>query len=265
MTKLLKTSLLSLFTAISVIGAIPTSVKAKLEDDTKKTTYYKKFTGTIGNKYKIKMTLSRDGNNIIGFYQYENVKKSLKLKGTVDSINNVEIKEFDSNGNQTGLFKYNILDESKIEGGWSKPDGSKSMTVRLEEVKDSELKTQILDAATKKALMGKHNCSLQWISWTNFGKINVTENDGTVFVTGKQEDKAKGNYLTINGRFVSIDKDELVFFGEIITKVDHIASGKPCKKQGILSFQKTDGRAFWRLQEMKNECDIVTDYVDISL
>lgn len=257
MTKTFKSSLLVLMTSFSIFSN-PLVSDAKTDN-------YKKFSGTIGNKLKIEMIINTEGKKIIGFYHYDKVKKNLKLKGNIDEINNVEIKEYDEKGNQTGVFKYNILDEDKIEGGWSKPDGSGSLTVRLEEVKGSSLKTQLLDKSLKKSLLGSHKCSLQWISWKDLGKVSITDNDGTLFVNGKQEDKSKGNYLTINGRFLSINKDELVFLGEVITKVDHIAGGKPCKKEGLLTFKKTGGRNFWRMQEMNNECDGVTDYVDISL
>lgn len=257
MNYFLKKTTLSLISGFIVL-AMSFSSEAKSDN-------YKKFVGTIGNKYKIQMVISTDDKEINGFYYYENVRKNLKLKGTIDEINNVEIKEYDEKGNQTGVFKYNILEEDKIEGGWSKPDGSSSTTVRLIEVKGNSLKTQILDKNLKKAILGNHKCSLQWISWSNLGKLSVVDNDGTFFVTGKQEDKKTGNYLTINGRFLSINKDELLLLGEVITKVDHIAGGKPCKKEGLLTFKKTGGRNFWRMQEMNNECDQVTDYVDISL
>jgi hypothetical protein len=91
------------------------------------------FRGTIAGNLKIEMTLVRDGERLSGSYFYPKVGKDIQLKGTIDKNDNVELKESDETGKDTGLFKgkwksssaESELDLAEIEGKWSKPDGSK--------------------------------------------------------------------------------------------------------------------------------------------
>jgi hypothetical protein len=91
------------------------------------------FRGTIAGNLKIEMTLMRDGERLSGAYFYPKVGKDIQLKGTIDKNDNVELKESDEAGKDTGVFKgkwksssaESELDLAEIEGKWSKPDGSK--------------------------------------------------------------------------------------------------------------------------------------------
>ena len=91
------------------------------------------FRGTIANKLRIEMALVREGERLNGNYFYPKVGKNINLNGTIDKNGNVELKETDENGKDTGVFKgqwkpaTNSPDTSlnEIAGKWSKPDGSK--------------------------------------------------------------------------------------------------------------------------------------------
>jgi hypothetical protein len=91
------------------------------------------FRGTIGNNLSIEMTLVRDGERVTGTYFYPRVGKNINLTGTIDKDGNVEFKESDDGGTNTGVFKgkWKAATDSpdsglsEIEGKWSKPDGSK--------------------------------------------------------------------------------------------------------------------------------------------
>ncbi|HVS20991.1 MAG TPA: RsiV family protein [Pyrinomonadaceae bacterium] len=91
------------------------------------------FRGTIAGNLTIEMALVRDGDRLTGSYFYPKVGKNIELKGTIDKSGNVELKESDESGKDTGVFKGKWkpsadsaeLDLSDIEGKWSKPDGSK--------------------------------------------------------------------------------------------------------------------------------------------
>ena len=52
------------------------------------------------------------------------------------------------------------------------------------------------------------------------------------------------------------------FTGRIESSVSYIQNGLPCIKEGNYTFKSTQGRKYWRLQEMDG-CEGVTDYVDI--
>lgn len=91
------------------------------------------ITTTAGN-LPIEMTLIRDGDRLSGTYFYPKVGKNITLSGTVDKAGNVELKETDEGGKDTGLFKgkWKSATDSpdpslnEIDGNWSKPDGSKA-------------------------------------------------------------------------------------------------------------------------------------------
>ena len=94
------------------------------------------FRGTIttgADNLAIEMNLVRDGERLNGNYFYPKVGKNIALGGTIDKGGNVELKESDESGKQTGTFKgkwkpaTDSPDPSlnEIEGKWSRPDGTK--------------------------------------------------------------------------------------------------------------------------------------------
>lgn len=97
------------------------------------------FRGTIGNNLAIEMNLNRDGDRLTGTYFYPKVGKNINLGGTIDKDGNVELKETDESGKDTGVFKakWKLATNSpdpglnEIEGKWSKPDGSKETAFQV--------------------------------------------------------------------------------------------------------------------------------------
>jgi len=100
------------------------------------------FRGTIAagsNKLKIEMILLRDGERITGSYFYPKVGKNIELNGTIDKEGNIDLREKDDSGKETGVFKGkwqaavepNELGMANIAGKWSRPDGSKETTFEL--------------------------------------------------------------------------------------------------------------------------------------
>jgi hypothetical protein len=115
-----------------------------------------------------------------------------------------------------------------------------------------------------KNILGKHMCSLQWISWKDFGTVIISQDsDRTVHVKGGQKSKTNSDYLEIDGILTVINPLHLQFAGEIITCVDHINNGKPVKRKGTYNFTVAGQRRYWRMQEMTNPDDPCCDYVDI--
>jgi len=94
------------------------------------------FSGTIGNNLRIEMNLLRDRDQLSGTYFYPRVGKNIELKGSVDKDGNVDLRELDEAGKETGVFKgkWKLSTEglseglNEIEGKWSRPDGSKETT-----------------------------------------------------------------------------------------------------------------------------------------
>ena len=116
-----------------------------------------------------------------------------------------------------------------------------------------------------KNILGKHMCSLQWISWKQFGSVTISQDSdtGIVFVKGGQKSKTNSDYLDIDGTLTVVNPLHLKFEGEIITCVDYINNGKPVKRKGTYNFTVAGQRRYWRMQEMTNPDDECCDYVDI--
>ncbi len=124
-------------------------------------------------------------------------------------------------------------------------------------------RTIVNDQAAAKMLLGKHKLSLQWISWQHFGSATVTNEAAVYSIRGSQKSRDNRDLLTIEGIIVSIDANQFVFEGKIVTQISHINGGKPCTRHGDFTFKITGKRKYWRMQEMDNPCDQATDYVDI--
>ena len=115
-----------------------------------------------------------------------------------------------------------------------------------------------------KNILGKHMCSLQWISWKDFGSVTISQDsDKTIHVRGGQKSKTNSDYLDIDGTLTVVNPLHLKFEGEIITCVDYINNGKPVKRKGTYNFTVAGQRRYWRMQEMTNPDDGCCDYVDI--
>ncbi len=124
-------------------------------------------------------------------------------------------------------------------------------------------RTDVNNAAAAKMLLGRHKLSLQWISWEYFGAANVTNTRGVYRVKGEQKGRGNTDFVKIDGVIKSIDAKEFVFEGTIVSQISHINGGQPCTRDGEFTFKITGKRKYWRLQQMDNPCDPVTDYVDI--
>jgi len=124
-------------------------------------------------------------------------------------------------------------------------------------------RTEVNNARAAKMLLGRHKLSLQWISWDYFGTATVTNKKGVYALKGEQRGRGNTDFVTIDGTISRIDTKEFTFSGTIVTQVSHINGGEPCIREGEFTFKITGTRKYWRLMQMDNPCDPVTDYVDI--
>ena len=112
---------------------------------------------------------------------------------------------------------------------------------------------------------GKHNFTLQWISWDNPGTVRVeflAENKYQV--KGEQKGAENGDFASIDGVLTFVGEQTFQFDGELVSRVSFLNGGETCVKKGPLHFRATGKRKYWRLQEKDNceEGDAV-DYFDI--
>ena len=124
-------------------------------------------------------------------------------------------------------------------------------------------RTVVNNRQASSMLLGRHRLSLQWISWDYFGTATVTNRRGTYYLKGEQKQRRGTDYLRIDGRITEINAKNFKFDGTIVMQVSSINGGKPCTREGEMTFRITGNRRYWRLAEMDNPCDTATDYVDI--
>ncbi|HEY8562984.1 MAG TPA: hypothetical protein VIL74_21575 [Pyrinomonadaceae bacterium] len=124
-------------------------------------------------------------------------------------------------------------------------------------------KTIVKHAPAKTMLLGRHRLALQWVSWDYFGTATVTQRGGVFYLRGEQKSRKGGDFVKIDGTITEINAKDFKFDGRIVTQVSHINGGEPCTREGEMTFKITGTRRYWRLAEMTNPCDGVTDYVDI--
>ena len=141
--------------------------------------------------------------------------------------------------------------------------------IKLAELKKDSKGKYIMNEAQRnlfiKNILGKHMCSLQWISWKQFGSVTISQDSdtGIIYIKGGQKSKTNSDYLEIDGTLTVINPLHLQFKGEITTCVYHINGGKPVKRKGTYNFTVAGQRRYWRMQEMGNPEDQCCDYVDI--
>ena len=112
---------------------------------------------------------------------------------------------------------------------------------------------------------GKHYISFQWVSRKYFGTAIITKTGepGTYKIIGSHYSKTNNDYLKIEGTLKPLTEKHLVFEGFIDTKINYINNGINCHREGKFNFNVSGERQYWRLQEMSDPCDSVTDYIDI--
>ncbi len=128
---------------------------------------------------------------------------------------------------------------------------------------DNTPKTAVTSPSMKRLLLGRHHLSLQWVSWDRFGSVVVADRAGTLTIKGEQKSRDGADFVRIDGIVTRVDAKEFGFRGTITTQVSHINGGQPCVREGDFTFAIKANRQYWRLQQMDNPCEPVTDYVDV--
>lgn len=119
--------------------------------------FVKTFEGQIDNKYDIVLKITSNSGQMTGSCFYKKVGTDLQIKGHLDHQGQITLNEYDSKGNQTGLFSGVMVDDNKIEGNWAKPNEDSAMPFVLIESKSpyESLKIKINDDQVK-SISGKY-------------------------------------------------------------------------------------------------------------
>jgi hypothetical protein len=110
------------------VGATVDSVPAALDDSVKGALpdfFRGYYTGTIGENLKIRVDLTKEGEDLYGTYVYDGKESPLRLTGTVDTEGALTLTEL-VDDRKTGLFNGELDSEARnAKGEWSSADRSK--------------------------------------------------------------------------------------------------------------------------------------------
>ena len=200
--------------------------------------------------------LFSDLPNTPAFPDYNNGKMENEWLEELESVT------LENPGTETAAIIAEFLKKVKANGNKLAPLDKKVLLTKLNVL----LVPHTTASATKsipmeEKLLGKHMFSLQWIEGPMGEAVVSRTETGGLRIDARQEHK--GDFVTLNGDVRILDDKNFVVTGVLVTRVSHIAGGKPCPRSGEFTFRVTKNRKYWRLQQMDNPCDPVVDYVDV--
>ncbi len=95
--------------------------------------FNKVFEGRLERSPDLCMSLTSTEGSIKGTYFLKENSEKVNLTGSLSGSDSILINEFDREGNLFGVFKGKFVSATRIEGVWSKPDGSRKTAFFLSE------------------------------------------------------------------------------------------------------------------------------------
>ena len=111
--------------------------------------------GTINATLKIRMKLTKQGNELVGSYFYETKKKDIALRGSVNEQGYFELNEYGAKDSITGHFIGAFTRDNVVVGFWGKDESSSSPKLPVRLVEDAKVtvgvnnKFEVISASVK--------------------------------------------------------------------------------------------------------------------
>lgn len=181
--------------------------------------FVKTFEGQLNNKLDIVLKITSNNGQITGNYFYKTEGKDIQVKGVIDNQGKITLNEYDKDGNQTGLFIGVMVNNQKIEGDWSKPNGQRKIPFFLIESNTSfesskneinserfqsitgeyEIETENSSKSVKVNFLGKKRFQFEMTVGTASACTGEVSGTGTMDVNGIGKYSGKGcKLLTFN-------------------------------------------------------------------
>lgn len=114
---------------LGMLGAAPGAALANCKADPRELIDYE---GTIGNKYKIGLSLTFANPAVSGDYFYVSQLKNITLRGTVQDGTSIRLEELDAQGEASARFDLTASRDCRtLEGSWQKRGAAASLPVSL--------------------------------------------------------------------------------------------------------------------------------------
>lgn len=185
--------------------------------------FVKTFEGQIDNKYDIILKITSNEGQIDGNYCYKSVGTNIQVKGSLDTNGNLTLNEFDTKGNQTGLFSGKMVNNNKIEGNWSKPNGDKekpflliesNSNYELSKIKNHQVKLKFDDNALD-VIKKYYNKQVdeEYIGRSRYeDKVEDSIYNRTYYHIPDDEDDSSGYNKTI---YIPINESRNLIYGDL--------------------------------------------------
>jgi uncharacterized membrane protein YhaH (DUF805 family) len=96
--------------------------------------FRKNYIGTINYNYEVVLFLERKNEALFGKISPKDNSRQITVNGVIDESGTFYLKEFDNNGNQTGIYKGVVNSDGTINGNWMKPDESGERPISFKEI-----------------------------------------------------------------------------------------------------------------------------------
>lgn len=127
----------------------------------------------------------------------------------------------------------------------------------------------IFDQAAAQKLLGQHTLTLRLPgsgASQVVGKAEITKADnGDWHLTARQS--SKNTRIELDGLIIEVDAISFKFNGKVVMRIDNLADGKACSRNGPFTFVEDGDSAQedWRLLQAGNPCGTAIDSVDLYL
>ncbi|HEX4949443.1 MAG TPA: hypothetical protein VFZ34_22400 [Blastocatellia bacterium] len=110
-----------IFVLLALLAGLPLTVQSQsLLASPPPAQFEKEFFGTINSTLKIRLRLTRQGDELSGSYAYDKRKKDIRLQGTVNAQGYFQMTEFGAPDTITGHFVGAFTRDGAMVGFWSK-------------------------------------------------------------------------------------------------------------------------------------------------
>lgn len=200
-------------------------------------TFTKVFEGRLEQSPDICMIVNSIDRKLTGSYFYTDNPENVTVSGQLNRSDSILINEFDGAGNLFGVFKGKFVNPSRIEGVWSKPDGSRPTPFFLTQTNFtyegllSEAKSRFETKAAEEVQKG------------NLEKIEKDKKamaeritDFLVVTKSKNAKKSKG----ISDLKVSVVNNSLYSFDRVAIKVNYLSKKGDVESTAVAEFSNVE-------------------------
>jgi len=174
------------------------------------------------------LTISSTERKISGSYFYKSDPDKISISGELYRSDSLILNEFDRTGNLTGTFKGKFKNPSRIEGVWSKPNGSNPASFYLNET-NFKYEGLLLEATAKHDSVERQMLDKKVVEETEKQSLEKIEKDKKAMY-----DKISDFLIVTHSKFkvkkikgisdlkISLKNNSIYVFDRIVVEVNYL-------------------------------------------